>query len=393
MAESDLVSNSSSSSDHGSDQMDDFEQLTLERNSCFAISYLLLKHSLLSVMFLMAIFTLVRLTMIDSHVKHVIEAESNQVTNRVKSDASNLATLAKVNSTIASTADQLVSNVTHEGNDLKSEFTRVKLTVFLARISAILAIVFGIMGIFTESVTLLLLFILHTSFRLITTLYVPAFHHGIISMVTLLIIDILSFSYVILLIIRTWNICLSKHKDNSPDKLDPLASKLESAIEVKITIPEDEDLTGGVKDRIMNALNRRNSKALSISTVSSFNVSKLRSNSSISSFSRNKLRSNSIISTNDSIDFQLRNFYLKPPNLNNNSSSSMKYLSGSNSLASTCRSSQCLPPSIADAIAKSLASTYPATNVIIDQLNHPRPSEISANDKSESKIQFKSNRI
>lgn len=323
------------------DQLDDFEQLALERNSCFAISYLLLKHFLLSVMFLMAIFTMVRLTMTDSHVKHVIQSDPSDI-SQVSSDTSNVR--LSINSNVTSTADQLVGNSTNsDSNDYKGEFFRVKSTVIMARISAILAIVFGILGIFTESVTLLLFFVLHTSFRLVTTLYIPAFHYGLVSMIILLIINVLSFTYVTLLIIRSWNICRSNHQPT--DDIDPLASKLESAIEIKLTIPEDEDITAEAKDKIINALNRRVSKVPSISTISSFKTA-------------NKMRSNSVVSIGS---YDLQSFYLRPPTryLNRPTSSA-----GSTFGNSSCRTSQCLPPSIADAIAKSLASTSKPSTVV-----------------------------
>lgn len=307
-------------------ELDDLQQLVLERDACFAVSYLLLKHLLLSVIFLMAVFTMVRLTLTDSQVQRVTRSDSSASDSlSVSSNTVTVNVTIRQNNTPA--YERVISNGTDQVNqDLRD----ARFTLFMARFSSIIAICFGILGIITESVTLVLLFVLYTSLRLVTTFFIAAFRQPFVSMLVLFIINILSFTFVTLMIIRSWQMCLKpNHMRISSTK--KLADKFDSAIEVRITVPEDDDVTGDKKDAIINALNRRTSR---VHSVSSFTLSQL--NEALASLN----------------DFESdENTFLPPPS---------HFRVAGASLANN-RSSQCIPPRMAKALAASLAHAHPIT--------------------------------
>lgn len=314
-------------------QLDDLQQLVLERDACFAISYLLLKHLLLSVMFLMAVFTMVRLTLTDSqHVKRVTRNDSTASDSLfVSSNTVTVNVTIGERNTSVNTGNITVNNSTINDTPvarLKGNESDVKFTIFMARFSGIIAICFGILGIITESVTLVLLFVLYTSLRLVTTFFIAAFRQTLVSMFVLFTINLLSFAFVTLMIIRSWQMCLKSNRVRI-DSTKKLADKFESAIEVRITVPEDDDLTGDKKDAIINALNRRTSKAPSIA---SFTLSQL--NEAFASLQDHE-------SDRFTSLYPPTTFHRTPCTLSSN------------------RSSQCIPPTMAKALAASLAHARP----------------------------------
>lgn len=321
-------------------ELDDLQQLVLERDACFAVSYLLLKHLLLSVFFLMAVFTMVRLTLTDSHVARVTRSDSG-VTDSLSVSSNTITVNVTISANKTPASEKVITNATNESNQ---DVKRAKLTIFMARFSGIIAICFGILGIITESVTLVLLFVLYTSLRLVTTFFIAAFRQPLVSMLFLFIINILSFTFVTLMIIRSWQMCLKPSRMRM-DSTKKLADKFESAIEVRITVPEDEDVTGDKKDAIMNALNRRASR---VHSVSSFTLSQL--NEAFASLK----------------DFELDHYkFMPPPPPAAPASPHLAVARNPHSTGSSLhsnRSSQCIPPRMAAALAASLAHTHPITD-------------------------------
>lgn len=176
----------------------------------FYIAYLLLKHLLLAILFLMIIFTLVRLPLIDDHLRHVILSDSltSSTTSSPIDHSPPLQDDKEKENTSQNNHHQVqvnrfspppsATNVPLEGEEERL-FQRIKVIVFLARLVVILVILVGIIGVIREDVTCLLIFVLMSTFRLITTLYVPYFHNGFISYAILFLITLMTFIFALLL--------------------------------------------------------------------------------------------------------------------------------------------------------------------------------------------------
>lgn len=216
-------SNSSSCSEtssniHNDDDFDDFNH-----GPVFSITYLLLKHLLLSILLLMAIFTLVRLPLIDDHLRHVMIHDSTGGSSTPSSielwtpptSGNDKAVSGTRNHHLTNnrphTSSSSNTNSNSNSNSNSSTFLdpeeerlyqRIKVIVILARIIVILVIFFGILGVIRENVNLVLVFVVFTSFRLITTLYVPYFHHGLTSSAVVFMITVMSLVFALMLMMR-----------------------------------------------------------------------------------------------------------------------------------------------------------------------------------------------
>lgn len=177
------------------------EELLTIRDACFSILYILLKHFLLSILFLMAIWSLVKLPMTDEHLRRVIQREDDLLilSSRVNQTTEHNIPLSP---TSLPGSQQHRPPVSRFPGDEEEElvYQKLKVIVVMARIIVILVIFFGILGIIKENVNLLLVFVVFMAFRLLTTVYVPYFSSGLISNAALLAITILSVIFSICLI-------------------------------------------------------------------------------------------------------------------------------------------------------------------------------------------------
>lgn len=171
---------------------DEEEPLTL-RAACFSISFILLKHLLLSILLLMVIWSLCKLPMTDDHLRNhyhrILRHEETAVSSSVQGTGNSSVSLPP-SPTSRFSAEQ----------DEEIMFQKLKVIVVMARIIVILVIFFGILGIIKENVNLLLVFVVFMSFRLVATLYVPYFHNGMTSNAALFSITLMSVTFSIMLI-------------------------------------------------------------------------------------------------------------------------------------------------------------------------------------------------
>ena len=173
------------------------EDMLTIREAFFSILYVLLKHFLLSILFLMAIWSLVKLPMTDEHLRRVIQREEDfyNFINNINISGSSPPGPSK---------DHRLDGHRFSGDDEEElVYQKLKVIVVMARIIVILVIFFGILGIIKENVNLLLVFVVFMSFRLLTTVYVPYFHSGLTANAALLAITLLSVIF---------SICLIHHK-------------------------------------------------------------------------------------------------------------------------------------------------------------------------------------
>lgn len=172
------------------DLEDEEEPLTL-RAACFSISFILLKHLLLSILLLMVIWSLCKLPMTDDHLR-------NHYHRILRHEETAISALRTGNSSVSLPPSPTSRFSTEQDEEIM--FQKLKVIVVMARIIVILVIFFGILGIIKENVNLLLVFVVFMSFRLVATLYVPYFHNGMTSNAALFSITLMSVTFSIMLI-------------------------------------------------------------------------------------------------------------------------------------------------------------------------------------------------
>ncbi|KAI1290903.1 hypothetical protein HDE_00170 [Halotydeus destructor] len=140
---------------HHAHSKDDFKR------TCFSVSFLLTKHTLLSVILLMVIWSLVKIPMMDG-----IMADRNMF-----------------------------------ADDLPKEYVdRIKAIVILSKVIVVILAFFGVLGIIRESVNLLLVFDVFMIIRMISSYYVQYFDYGVASNVMVFSITCLALFFTYLLL-------------------------------------------------------------------------------------------------------------------------------------------------------------------------------------------------
>lgn len=129
--------------------------LQVPRGTRYPRAYLIIKHLLLAILFLMVIWTLVRIPLAEQYIR-----------TRVSPDTT------------------------------ESSILLIKSIVILARVLVVVLCFFGIFGIIKESFSLSLVFSVFMFIRLVGALYVPYLNRGAVSTGLICIVTLLSFIFL-----------------------------------------------------------------------------------------------------------------------------------------------------------------------------------------------------
>ena len=129
--------------------------LQVPRGTRYPRAYLIIKHLLLAILFLMVIWTLLKIPLAEQYLR-----------NRLSPDMP------------------------------ESSILLIKSIVIVGRVLVVILCFFGIFGIIKESFSLSLVFAVFMFIRLVGTLYVPYFNNGAVSTGLICIVTLLSFIFL-----------------------------------------------------------------------------------------------------------------------------------------------------------------------------------------------------
>ena len=129
--------------------------LQVPRGTRYPRAYLIIKHLLLAILFLMVIWTLCKLPMADQYLRSRLPPDMPE-----------------------------------------SSIVLIKSIVLVARVLVVVLCFFGIFGVIKESFSLSLVFAVFMFIRLVAVLYVPYLSNGAVSMALVCIITLLAFIFL-----------------------------------------------------------------------------------------------------------------------------------------------------------------------------------------------------
>jgi hypothetical protein len=129
--------------------------LQVPRGTRYPRTYLIIKHLLLAILFLMVIWTLLKIPLAEQYIRNKMSPDMPE-----------------------------------------SSILMIKSIVIVARVLVVVLCFFGIFGIIKESFSLSLVFAVFMFIRLVGTIYVPYFNNGAVSTGLMCIITLLSFVFL-----------------------------------------------------------------------------------------------------------------------------------------------------------------------------------------------------
>lgn len=119
--------------------------------------YLVLKHFLLAILFLMLIWTLLKIPLAEKYMREKIPDDMSE-----------------------------------------KQVTFIRTIVTVARVLIVILVLFGIVGVIKESFSLILVFSVFMFVRLIVTFYIPYFNNGSVSLALISFVTLVSFIFLAL---------------------------------------------------------------------------------------------------------------------------------------------------------------------------------------------------
>lgn len=129
--------------------------LQVPRGTKYPRAYLIIKHLLLAILFLMVIWTLVKIPMADQYLRNKLDPDMPE-----------------------------------------SSVVLIKSIMIVGRVLVVILCFFGIFGIIKESFSLSLVFAVFMFIRLVGTMYVPYFNNGAVSTGMMCLVTLMSFIFL-----------------------------------------------------------------------------------------------------------------------------------------------------------------------------------------------------